>query len=190
MNIEYEVKFLAIEQAEMQKKLKAIGAELRHEKTMMRRLVYENLLNKSSYLRLRDEGHKVTLTYKEVVATDHIEGVKEIEVQISDFESMKLMISKLGMNMKSYQETYRETRFKDGIQITIDERPGLRPFIEIEAESEEKVKEFSQLLGFDYEKGVFGTVSDIYLLELGIKPDVINYMPKITFEEPPQLYIS
>lgn len=190
MNIEYEVKFMAIERDDIQEKLKSIGADKKHDNIMMRRLVYENPLNKNSYLRVRDEWHKITLTLKEVIATNHIEGVKEIEVEISDFDSMKMIVSKLGMEMKSYQETYRETRYKDGVQITIDERPGLKPFIEIEAENEEKVKEFVKILWFDYEKGVFGTVSDIYQLELGIKPSVINYMSKITFEEPPQLYIS
>jgi hypothetical protein len=37
----------------------------------------------------------------------------------------------------------------------IDLWPGLNPFIEIESHSEENVKKYSELLGFDYSDGIF-----------------------------------
>jgi hypothetical protein len=71
----------------------------------------------------------------------------------------------------------------------IDEWPGLHPFVEIEGETEAVVREYTTLLGFHYEDGLFGAVDQIYLRELGIPCTVLNEKtPVITFDNPPQPY--
>lgn len=44
----------------------------------------------------------------------------------------------------------------------LDEWPGLELFIEIEAETEEKAREYVDRLGFRYEEGFFGGSSVLY----------------------------
>lgn len=44
----------------------------------------------------------------------------------------------------------------------LDEWPGLELFIEIEAETEGKVREYSEKLGFVYDEGFFGGSSVLY----------------------------
>jgi len=50
------------------------------------------------------------LTIKEIIS-DSIDGTKEIEVEVSDFEDTNLILEKMGYKFKSYQENKR-TSFK------------------------------------------------------------------------------
>lgn len=187
MNKELEVKFLKIDRQKMKKHLQEIGAVMSRGRTLMRRLVFDNPLNPASYIRIRDEGVKTTFTLKEIDNVEHIDGIKEMEIEIENFEVMKMILNKMGIKEKSYQESYRELWIKNEVEITIDERPGLKPFIEIEWPDESSIKAIVALLGFDMKKGVYGTVSEIYQLELGLTPDYINYLKELTFERPPTL---
>jgi len=51
---------------------------------------------------------------------------------VDDFQTCVQFLQAVGLEQKAYQETYREIRDLDGVQITFDERPGLQPFMEIE----------------------------------------------------------
>ncbi len=68
--------------------------------------------------------------------------------------------------------------------MTIDEWPGLKPFIEIEGESEELVRDTALLLGFNWDDAVFGTVDAVAERELGLPPHIVNSISEITFEKP------
>lgn len=87
-------------------------------------------------MRIRQEGEKITTTYKQHDDNKAIDSVQEIEVIISDAESMRQIYIACGLREKAYQETERENRaYQNGdeeIDISIDTRPGLEPFIEIE----------------------------------------------------------
>ena len=72
----------------------------------------------------------------------------------------------------------------------IDEWPGLRPFVEIEGETEALVRRYTELLRFSYDDGLFGAVDQIYLRELAIPCDILNeHTPTITFDNPPKQYV-
>ncbi|MDD4990079.1 MAG: hypothetical protein PHW31_02105 [Candidatus Pacebacteria bacterium] len=59
----------------------------------------------------------------------------------------------------------------------------MEPFIEVEGESEEIVKEISEKLGFDYSQAMFCAVGTIYAKKYGVKEKTINNdIPKITFD--------
>ena len=72
------------------------------------------------------------------------------------------------------------------IELMIDIWPWLKPFIEIEGKTEKIVKKYSELLWFNYSEWIFWTVDQIYLKELWIKPDIINNLAEITFENIPK----
>ncbi|MDP2709072.1 MAG: CYTH domain-containing protein [bacterium] len=95
MHEEIEVKFLNVDPDKLQEKLAAIGAKKVGE-FFYRRRVFDypdwRLDKTGAWLRLRDEGGRVTLTFKkrlgmsahDVSAND--KGMQEIEVEVSDFD--------------------------------------------------------------------------------------------------------
>jgi adenylate cyclase class IV len=95
----------------------------------------------------------------------------------------------VGAVKKSYQETLREIWHLGDVEICIDTWPGLNPFVEIESDNEEKVKNVSEKLGFNWSDALFCATDEIYERELGIPKGVIdNQTPEITFKNPPKPY--
>ncbi|MDC0506108.1 CYTH domain-containing protein [Candidatus Gracilibacteria bacterium] len=188
MQIEYEATFLDVDKDEIRKQLIAIGAKCIFEERLMKRVVFKVDKNPDhEFVRVRDEGDKVTCTYKSLTPGEgDIASVKELETQVGDFDIMKNILLSSGLTQKAYQETLRENWELEGVEFMIDTWPGLHTFIEIEANNEKLVKDYSQKLGFDYSQAVFGTVGAVYLKELGLSRSEINSIPVITFDDPPK----
>lgn len=184
MDIEFEAKFPDIDKDKLRKKLKALGAVLVKPEFFQKRVVFflpKGHEIKDGYLRVRDEGDRITMSLK-VVNGDKIQDQKEIMLIVDDFENSKKFLLSIGCIEKAYQETKRELWKLDGVEITLDEWPFLEPFIEIEGISEEKVKEVSEKLGFDWEDTIFGAVDVLINKKYGVPYDVINNeTPRIIF---------
>jgi adenylate cyclase, class 2 len=184
---EIEVKFLNIDSVLMEGKLEAIGAKKMFEKLYKRRIFdYPDLrLNKKgAWIRLRDEGEKITLTYKERIGMKTFDGktnddsMEEIEINVNDFEKTAEMLNKIGFIEKFYQENKRIRYRLNDIEFDIDFWPQLDPYLEIEAPSWEKIDEAIKLLELNPEdKRIFST-TQIYKLK-GIED--IDYK-EITFK--------
>jgi adenylate cyclase class 2 len=164
---ENEVKFLNIDPDEIENRLREIGAEKIFDKIYKRRVFdYPDLrLNeKGAYLRLRDEGDKITFTFKQRLGIkgndgkSNDDGMEEIEVEVSDFEKTAEIILKMGLIEKFYEEN-RRVRYKlRNIEFDIDFWPLLEPYLEIEAPSWKEVDEGIELLGLDpKDKKIFST---------------------------------
>ena len=182
---EFEIKFLDINPDDIRKRLQEIWATCNIPLRRMQRYVFAHPTNSQAYLRVRQEWTKITTTYKEHDDNKTIDSVKEIEVIIDNAEAMRNIYKACGLEEKAIQETYRENRIYENVDISIDRRPWLKPFIEIEWASAVSVETVAWLLGFTIDTGIYGTVSDIYYKELGIPHDIINNTPTITFENPP-----
>lgn len=182
---EFEIKFLDINPDEIRKKLSDIWAICSIPLRRMQRFVFAHPTNPNAYLRIRQEWTKITTTYKEHDENQTIDSVREIEVIIDNAEAMRAIYKACGLQEKAIQETYRENRTYENTDISIDRRPWLRPFIEIEGPNAAYIETVAKLLWFSMEDAIYGTVSDIYHKELGIPHDVINTTPTITFENPP-----
>lgn len=188
MHTEYEASFLNIDKEALRQTLTTLGARLVYPEYMMKRVVFDPPINiPGGWMQVRQEAESITMSLK-VVDGKHIDDQKEVMVTIDDFEQGVLFLESIGATRKAYQETLRELwRFEEvGVDICIDTWPGLHPFVEIEGSNESVVQEIAGWLGFDYAKAVFGGVDEKYLQELGIPKHVVNAMPIITFEEPPQ----
>jgi adenylate cyclase class 2 len=187
MQIEFEATFFPVDKEEMRERLKKVGAVLVYPEFLMKRVVFNPPIPKhGAWLRVRQEADKITMSYK-LVDGHKIEDQKEIELEINDFDEGVNFLTEVGAIRKSYQETKRELWRLDGAEITIDTWPGIRPFIEIEGENEEVVKNVAEKLNFDYNQAYFGSVDMIYAKEIGIRVDVLNnHVPEITFENPPK----
>jgi hypothetical protein len=55
MKTEYEAKFLAIDPVEIRSKLDYLGAQLIHERILMKRVLFDHPLLKKAFIRIRDE---------------------------------------------------------------------------------------------------------------------------------------
>lgn len=112
-------------------------------------------------LRVRDEGDKITVTFK-WFESNCVDGAREIETEVGSFDSMLELFKATGFKEKSFQESRRETWELNSCKVELDAWPWLLPLVEIEGESEESVRSCSAALGFDWGKAVFGDVMAAY----------------------------
>lgn len=190
MNTEIEVKFPNVNHDSIRKRLTEIGAVCEQPMRLMRRVVYHNdhMSRKGAFLRVRDEGYRATLTYKQF-DRDSIDGAKEHEVIVSNFDAAVAAIDATGLMHDTYQESKRETWKYKQVEIVLDEWPWVDPYIEIEGPHEKSVEEVANLLQFDWNNAVYGGVANIYLLqyphigESGIN-EINHNWPVIKFDYP------
>ena len=163
MKTEIEVKFIGIDIDDVRQGLQQAGAVLEHSMRFMKRALIEEAHHsaESSFVRIRDEGDKITLTYKRR-ESDSLHGAKEIELEISDFDKMLELFEAAGWSYITFQESKRETWMLDDAEVVIDEWPWIKQYIEIEADSEEIVRNVATKLGYDWNDAVFGSVDVIY----------------------------
>jgi hypothetical protein len=117
-----------------------------------------------------------------VTDKNSIDGVKEIELAVNDFSTACELITNLGLLPGPYQENFRETWELNDCLVTIDEWPGLEPFIEIEGESEEVVMAAIGLLEINPEEAVYGSVDFLYEDIHNISPKKFNKIKRLDFE--------
>ena len=161
MKTEYESKILNINVEDIKDRLEKLGAKKYLERSM-RRYVYDiNPENKKSWIRLRDDDEKITLTIKEISSYE-IDGTKEIEIIVSDFEKTNELLKKLGFMPKAYQENKRISYRLDGVEIEIDFWPKIPPYLEVEGKSIEDVKKTIKLLGFEFSEATSLSTKEVY----------------------------
>jgi adenylate cyclase class 2 len=113
------------------------------------------------WVRVRDEGDKVTLSYKQLNDRT-LTGTKEVSLIVNNFDETCLFLSSIGLVSYSYQETERESWMLDGVEIEIDNWPWVPTFLEIEGQTEEEVKEVAKKLNLDWNDALFGSVEIVY----------------------------
>lgn len=187
MKSEIEAKFVNISIDEIRATLKSVGALLVKPMRDMQRVTIDSpqLKEKDAFVRVRNEGDKVTMTYKQFNSLT-IDGVKEIEIEVSDFDEAVALLSAAGLPHGSYQESRRETWKLGEVEIVIDEWPWLRPYIEIEAPTEALVIETAEKLGFNWGDAIFGDVMAAYRVQyphLGLQ-DTVGAIPSVRFGDP------
>ena len=80
-----------------------------------------------------------------------IDGTKESEVIVSDFDTANEILNKLGYFARSKQENRRIQYRLDGVEIDVDFWPMIPPYVEFEAESEEDIKKLCKKLDIDFD---------------------------------------
>ncbi|MDD4409747.1 MAG: CYTH domain-containing protein [Candidatus Pacebacteria bacterium] len=173
---EIEAKFLKINKDKIREKLATLGACLvRHEFNQKRVNFYLPGEKKTdnSWIRVRDDGGKITLSLKEVIGSDILDQ-KEVSIGIDSFDNAVKLLESIGCERKKIIFTRRELWRIDDVEITIDTWPFLEPFIEIEGPSEDSVKKIAELLGLNFIEAVFGAVGKVYKDRFGISLDEIE----------------
>lgn len=162
METEYEVRILEIDVEDVIKRLEKIGATKEWD-SLQRRYVYDFIPKvDTKWIRLRTNGEKTTLTIKDIVSSE-IDGTRELEIEVSDFDKCYQILKELGYEDRGYQENRRVQYSYDGVEIDIDYWPLIPTYLEIEGPSEEKVYEIVELLGYNKEECTAKDVDGIYI---------------------------
>ena len=161
MNIEYEVRVLEIDKDKLIKKLNEIGAKFNGEYNQ-KRYVYNTVPKcDGKWLRLRTNGKETTLTYKSV-EKDKIDGTKELEIKVDDFNKTNELLEIAGIKAKGYQENNRIQYILDDVEIDIDTWPLIPTYVEIEGKNEENVNKILKKLELENKKVTALDVQSVY----------------------------
>ena len=186
---EIEAKFLNIDKDNVIKNLEKIGAVKIHDEKLLRRCVYSLPIKKEgAWARVRDEGDKITMTYKRVTSKS-LDGVEEVEITVDNFDRAREFLRSVGLIEKAYQETRRMRYYlkSENVEFDIDTWPALNTFIEIESDNEAAVKKYAKILGFNWEKAMFGSADFVYAKEYNVTEDWINNQcPLLAFNKLPK----
>lgn len=192
MDTEIEVKFLHVNHDVVRERLREVGAVCEKPMRLMRRVTFDSpaMKAKNGWIRVRDEGDKVTIGYKQTDSLD-IDGTKEIETTVGDFDAAVAIFKHLEIAGGSFQESKRESWRLGEVQIELDEWPWLDPYIEIEASSEKQLHDVAVKLGFDIKNAVSGDVMVAYRDQyphLGMQ-DTVGNLAEVRFGAPlPELF--
>ncbi|NUS72982.1 MAG: CYTH domain-containing protein, partial [Corynebacteriales bacterium] len=161
MGIEFEAKVLDIDVNGIKAAITDAGAEAMGS-VLLRRYVFDiDPGDRSRWIRLRDEGHRVTLATKHI-RNDEIDGTYETEVVVSDFDTTRELLGQLGYQPKSYQENRRTSYRLGNIHLEIDEWPHIPAYLEIEATSKEEVLQAAQRIGITEQQLTAKNTTDVY----------------------------
>jgi len=188
MNTEIEAKWLNVNHDKMRKKLKSAGAELVHAERRMTRKNFDypdmKLEAIGGWVRVRDEGDKITLSYKQLNDRT-LHGTKEVNVTVNDFDKTCSFLKLIGLVPTAYQETKRESWVLGDTEIELDTWPWIPTFVEIEAPSEEKLKGAAKMLGLDFSDALHGSVEIAYQAVYDVTEEEVDSWEEITFSDIP-----
>ena len=161
MENEYEITVLDTDIKEIEKKLIEIGAVKEGDYFQKRKLYNFHEEYRGRFIRLRTNGTKTTLTIKDKSAKKEIGSVKELEIEVSDFEKTNQIMNMLGYEHSMYQEKRTIYRLGD-VEFDIDTWPMIPTYLEIEGKSKEQVEEMIEKLSIDKKKLSLDKISEIY----------------------------
>jgi adenylate cyclase class 2 len=188
MQTEIEAKWLDVDIAEMRRRLVSAGATLVTPERLMIRSVFDHadkrLEKIGGWMRVRNEGDKVTLSYKQLNDRT-LHGTKEVTVIVDDFDHTCTFLKSIGLVQNSFQETKRESWKIGDTEIELDTWPWIPSFIEIEAKGEDALHRTAVTLGLDYAQALHGSVETAYQAVYNLSEEEIDNWPEIRFSEIP-----
>jgi adenylate cyclase class 2 len=155
-HLEIEVKFYLSDMDTIRDRILELGAVSmgRIFETNLRFDDADNsLIEKKSLLRLRRDT-KTILTFKSEPAfkNDQFKILKELEVEVSDFATMKHILESLGFREEQVYEKWRETFRLNSANLCLDTMP-YGDFLEIEGQKED-IKELAYRIGLKWQKRI------------------------------------
>lgn len=186
MKTEFEVRYLEISFDDMIKRIESLGAKqvgVYHQK----RYVYDFIPEeKGRWIRLRNNGVETTLTIKEIKSSN-VDGTKELEIIVSNFEDTNEILGKLGYVPRTYQENFRIEYNLDGVNFDLDKWPMIPAYLEIEGNSEKEVLDMLKRLEIDFSEATTIDVDKVYKEKYGIDLDKIKILK---FDKNEEAFIS
>lgn len=162
MHNEYEITILDVDVKELEKKLEKLGAVKEGDFLQKRNLYNFHEEFRGRFIRLRTNGKSTILTIKDKSAKKDIGSVKELEIEVSDFDKTALIMEQLGYEVSTYQENKRTIYKLGDVEFDIDTWPMIPTYMEIEGKSKEEVEDFIEKLKIDKSKLTLDKISEIY----------------------------
>lgn len=132
----------------------------------MRRCIFAADANPSmacTYVRIRDEGDKVTMSAKQYATDGKMDSQKEYETTVKDFDTTQQILLSAGLTQTGFQENKRETwEMPDGTLVELETWPQLPNYLEIEGKSEDAVKKTASLLSLDWDDHIVQSNDYLY----------------------------
>ena len=155
---EIEIKILEINRKEIEKKLIALGAKKIFNgeiDALFFDFKDKSLRKIGNTLRLRKEGNKTILTFKKPIEKKRAKIKEELEIEVSGFDTMKIILESLGFcvwkRMKKHRTSYELKRVHFEFDTYKEKYKFIPEFLEIEAKDIETIYGFVRLLGFKNE---------------------------------------
>jgi adenylate cyclase class 2 len=188
MKTEIEAKWLSIDFVGFRKTLKNAGAVLVQPERLMVRKVFDypdmRLEKIGGWVRVRDEGNKITMSYKQLNDRT-LHGTKEINIVVSDFNDACDFLKSIGLKSYSYQETKRESWKLSEVEVELDSWPWIPSFVELEAQTKEELLEAARKLSLDYSTALHGSVETAYQAIYDVTEEEVDNWSEILFSEVP-----
>ena len=164
--LETELKFYFTDLPLIRQRIIDLGAQSRgrfFESNVRFEDPHQTLRKKKSLLRLRRD-QKVKLTYKSTPSEENnqFKIMKELEVEVSDFDTMHLILEALGFHHEQVYEKWRETLVLDQTQFCLDSMP-YGNFLEIEGQKQ-NIKNFAAQLGLQWDQRIL--LSYLHIFEI------------------------
>jgi adenylate cyclase class 2 len=172
--LEFEVKFSLSDIQPVRRKILDLGARSQG-RFLEQNLRFEDanntLKDNKCLLRLRQD-QKSTLTFKSPPPADsrQVKVFKELEVEVSDFTTMRRILKSIGFHCEQIYEKWRETFMIKGVHLCLDTMP-YGNFLEIEG-TEEQIKQYAWRLGLRWDNRILRNyleIFDIISKELDLK---------------------
>lgn len=161
MKTEIEARLLECDVEEIIKSLEENNATFVGDWLQMRYCYDFKPVQENSWIRLRTNGKETTLTIKEI-ANSKIDGTKECEIVVSDFNTTDEILNKLGYTARSKQENRRIRYILDNVEIDIDFWPFIPTYVEFEAQRQQDIENVCKKLNIDFENLTTMDVASIY----------------------------
>ena len=155
-HLETEVKFYLSDMDSVRKRIVELGA-VATGRVFETNIRFEDadktLIQKKSLLRLRKDT-KTTLTFKSepLVKDNQFKILRELEVEVSDFSTMKHILKSLGFREEQVYEKWRETLVLNSTNLCLDTMP-YGDFLEIEGQKEH-IKKLASRIGLQWKKRI------------------------------------
>lgn len=190
MQTELEYKFIIDSKSGIRSRLQKLGAIQKYPEQLMRMQLFDypnkkemNATGKYKWWRVRDEGQRIAVTLKEMYDDGKTRDnhVKELEIEVNDYDKAAQMLVHTGLIKTAEQEKYQEAWQLHDIEISIDTWPTLPPFIELEGEDEQNMKKLVTQLGLSMEDVILGSADYVFQKVYGVEPDVLGDYRELTF---------
>jgi adenylate cyclase, class 2 len=162
---EIEVKIFNIDKEKIISRLEQLGAQRVFDDDM-KSTVFERredeLKKSSKLLRLRQKGDKIILTAKEALSHETTKQSNEYEVEVSDFELMRKILTTIGFIEKAHDARHRTSYKIKNSLVEIDSHEKIPTWLEVESPSEEELKEIVEIIGFSMKDTSTATMWDLY----------------------------
>jgi adenylate cyclase, class 2 len=143
---EIEVKILEIDPSVIREQLLALGAERifdgRVDSVFLRN-------ERGDKLRLRRMGERNFITHKTSLPSLAAKSNDEQETDVGDLTVMEAILVRTGWEVYARNSKHRESyHLGEDVSYELDTVPGIPPYLEVEAQSEDRLREAVEKLGY------------------------------------------